>query len=334
MLRRCLSLWPLGLFLLLTAIAAQAALHYWPDVLLQSVMWQKAAHQKMSALLTAVDAQPHQAGLSLLVFSLIYGVLHALGPGHGKVVITTYLATHPSRLKDSLKLTAAASLLQGVMAVVLVTLTLMVLRLSSRALHNGGFWMEKSSFVLVAALGVWLSVRALRRLYRLYCRRTAPPTIRRMVPLPDGARVPAPAAHTAGGDCGCGHRHLPTQAELARAAGWRTRCAIVCAMGLRPCSGAILVLLFAKVVGVFAWGIASALAMALGTAFTLSLVAVLVFYCRRQVERWSAARAPTLWQHTAWATLSLAGGLILLGTGMVLYLSAQPALSGGLRAFS
>lgn len=64
-----------------------------------------------------------------MLFSLSYGVLHALGPGHGKVVIVTYLATHPVRLKSSLKLTFAASLVQGLVAIALVTLMLGVLQL-------------------------------------------------------------------------------------------------------------------------------------------------------------------------------------------------------------
>jgi hypothetical protein len=104
------SLWPLLLFALLLALGARLAWHYWPQLLLQSVMWQKGLHLQMAGLLQQVKAAPQQAGLALMLFSLSYGVLHALGPGHGKVVIATYLATHPARLKSSLKLTFAASL--------------------------------------------------------------------------------------------------------------------------------------------------------------------------------------------------------------------------------
>lgn len=86
----------------------------------------------------------------------------------------------------------------------------------------------------------------------------------------------------------------------------------LCLLCGHPCSGAILVLLFSKVIGVFAWGVASALAMALGTAITLSVLALLVFFCRRVIERMGRSRAPTLWQQTAWSTLSLAGGMVLL----------------------
>ncbi len=66
--------------------------------------------------------------------------------------------------------------------------------------------------------------------------------------------------------CGCGHQHLPAPEQLQAGDDWRARAAIVLSMGMRPCSGAIMVLLFSKVIGVFGWGMAAALAMAAGTS--------------------------------------------------------------------
>ncbi|EJS95426.1 High-affinity nickel-transporter [Pectobacterium wasabiae CFBP 3304] len=343
LLSRLRDLWPLWLFLVLLATALHYIVGYWPQIVLQSAMWQKSLHQQMSHLLQMVEQQPHQAGLSLMMFSLVYGVLHAVGPGHGKVVIMTYLATHPSKLKSSLKLTLAASLVQGLMAVVLVTVVLGILQLSSRTLHNSSFWMEKGSFVLVAGLGLLLCFRALKQLYIALVWQPKPATIFRMTPLNVSVHgrmtlrpisVPPHSLHQHDADCGCGHRHLPSQEELERDSRWRTRLMIVLAMGMRPCSGAILVLLFSKVIGVYVWGVASALVMAAGTAITISALAVLVFYCRRVVERLGANRASPVWQRTAFSLLAFAGGLILVGSGILLYLSAQPAMMGGIRPFS
>lgn len=322
------SLWPLMLFFILMAVGAQLALHYWPQLLMQSVVWQKGLHQEMATLLQQVKAAPKQAGAVLMLFSLGYGVLHALGPGHGKVVITTYLATHPARLKSSLKLTFAASLVQGLVAIFLVTLVLVVLQLSSRQLHQSSFWLEKGSFILVILLGVMLSWRALKRL-SLAVRAVRPAPALRITRL-----HPLPANHVHSADCGCGHRHLPSDAELQAGNDWRTKTAIVLAMGMRPCSGAILVLLFSKVIGVFTWGVFSALAMALGTSMTISLLALLVHYSRKLAIRISRQRAPAAWSAVAWGSLALAGGVILLFAGVLMYVSAQPEFGGGIRPFS
>ncbi|CNF17204.1 nickel/cobalt transporter [Yersinia nurmii] len=319
-------LWPLVLFLLCLALAAQLAWSYWPELLFKSVVWQKTMHQQMAQLLQQVKANPHQMGLGLMFFSLIYGVLHAVGPGHGKVVIVTYLATHPARLKSSLKLTFLASLLQGGVAIALVSLILGVFQLSSRYLHQSSYWMEKGSFLLVILLGLLLCFRALRRLYRQVTRlKPKKISIQRLQPLP--------ADHVHNENCGCGHRHLPSDEELQAGNDWRTRLAVILAMGMRPCSGAIMILLFAKVIGVYVWGIASALAMALGTSLTISLLALFVHYARQLAVRLSRDRAPAAWGSIAWATLALAGGIILLFAGVLLYLSSQPSMMGGVRPF-
>jgi ABC-type nickel/cobalt efflux system permease component RcnA len=305
--------------LMLVLLAAAAAWWFWPQLLWQSVSWQKALHQQMTGLLQRVAQQPQQAGMALIGFSLIYGILHALGPGHGKVVIATFLATHPTRLKTSLMLTLAAALVQGAVAVGLVTLMLIILQASSRQLHLSSFWLEKGSYLLVAGLGLWLCWRALRQLMRL---RNGKMRIQQLRPLD----------HQHDEHCGCGHQHLPDNEQLMRATGWKTSLLVVLSMGLRPCSGAIMMLLFSRVIGVYGWGAIGALAMALGTALTVSVMALLVHGARTLAIRLNRRAAPAPWQRAALHSLALAGGLLLIAGGVMLWLSAQPAVSGGLRA--
>lgn len=160
---------------------------------------QRALNVELSRLLQAVAENPAAAGLSLLGFSFAYGVLHALGPGHGKVVITTWLATHPSKLKSSIGLTLAASLLQGLVAIALVVVVLTLLQLPARQLHLSSFWLEKGSYLLVGALGLLLCWRALKKL-RILLRR------------PKFTAFTAHHVHHA--SCGCGHQHLPAPERL------------------------------------------------------------------------------------------------------------------------
>lgn len=311
--RRWFALWPLALFLLLALAGAYWLWQVWPQVMLKSVIWQREASQQMSALLKAVAVNPAQTGGSLLLFSFAYGVLHALGPGHGKVVITTWLATHRSKVKLSIAVTLCASLLQGLVAIGLVVVLLSLLQLSARQLHLSSYWLEKGSYLLVGVLGVMLCWRALKRLLLL---------------LRQHALTPQHGHHAG---CGCGHHHLAGE-ELQSSDDWRACLMIVLSMGMRPCSGAIMVLLFSKVIGVFNWGIASALAMAAGTALTITLLALLVISFRQLAIKISGHRAPVLWRRVGWATLALAGGTMLLVAALVMYLSA-PQPGGGLRPF-
>lgn len=133
------ALWPLALLLAVSIIGGIWLWRAWPQVLMQSAVWQRSLNLELSRLLQAVAENPAAAGLSLLGFSFVYGVLHALGPGHGKIVITTWLATHPAKLKSSIGLTLAASLLQGLVAIALVVVVLALLQLPARQLHPQQF---------------------------------------------------------------------------------------------------------------------------------------------------------------------------------------------------
>ncbi|WP_105456766.1 nickel/cobalt transporter [Escherichia coli] len=306
---RWYQLWPLAFFLLLVAGAGFWLWRAWPQVLLQRVIWQRTLNAELSMLLQSVENSPSTTGLSLLGFSFVYGILHALGPGHGKIVITTWLATHPSKLKSGIGLSLTASLLQGIVAITLVTVVLSLLRLPAGQLHLSRFWMEKGSYLLVGALGLLLCLRALKKLRILLQR----PRLTDFRPY-----------HIHHANCGCGNKHLPAPEQLQRGEGWRAKSMIVLLMGMRPCSGAIMLLLFSKVIGVFSWGVAAVMAMAAGTSLTISSLALLVHSCRQLAVRLSANRAPVLWRQAGWATLMLTGGLILLAASLVMWGSTIP----------
>jgi len=315
--RRWLHLWPLALFLIIAGIAALWLWQAWPQVMMKSILWQREVNQQMSGLLKAVAENPSKAGGSLLIFSFLYGVLHALGPGHGKIVITTWLATHPSKLKSSIGLTLASSLLQGCVAIGLVVVVLTLLQLPARQLHMSSFWLEKGSYALAGLLGVMLCWRAIKKL----CALLRKPKFKAFTPH-----------HVHDERCGCGHQHLPTQEQLQSGDDWRARLMIILSMGMRPCSGAIMVLLFSKVIGVFGWGMVSALAMAAGTSLTIMSLALLVHSFRQLAVRLSGNKAPVLWRQVGWTTLALAGGVILLVAAVTMWFSAVP-VGRGLRPF-
>ena len=318
---RATRLWPFWLMAGLFLGGALLVWLYWSQILLQSVLWQKDLHRQMTQLLQQVSEQPHKAGLSLVIFSLLYGVLHALGPGHGKVVIATFLATHPSHVRTSIRLTLLASLLQGSVAIVLVTVMLVLLKTSSRQLHLSSFWLEKGSYLLVIGLGVMIGYRALRALWR---------ALRPRQTLAFRAFRPQ---HQHDEQCGCGHAHLPTAQQMSGNVSGRTQLLVVVSMGLRPCSGAIMMLLFAKVIGVYGWGILSAAVMAAGTALTISAIGLLVQQARSVAQRLAQPGAAPGITRLLMPVLALTGSLILIVAGIALWQSAQLTLGGGIRPF-
>ncbi len=168
----------------------------------------------------SVAENPGKTGGSLL-FSFVYGVLHALGAGHGKVVITTGWR----RIRQNfvcIALTLASSLLQGLVAIVLVVVVLSILALPARQLHLSGYWLEKGSYLLVGALGVLLCWRAVKQLRALLKK----PVFRSFTP-----HHVHHVHHVHHESCGCGHHHLPFAVATAK---WR---GLACTTGHRLVDG-------------------------------------------------------------------------------------------------
>ncbi|WP_411905417.1 nickel/cobalt transporter, partial [Salmonella enterica] len=130
-------------------------------------------------------------------------------------------------------LTLASALLQGLVAIGLVVGVLTVLQLPARQLHLSGFCLEKGSYALVGGLGILLCWRAIKRLRAL---------LRKPFFI---AFTPRHVHHE---KCGCGHQHLPTQEQLHSGDAWRARFRTVLSLGIRPCSGAVMVALLRNVI--------------------------------------------------------------------------------------
>src|SRR5438105_11656505 len=92
----------------------------------------------------------------LIGLSLAYGVFHAAGPGHGKAVISAYLFASGETLKKGILLSFAAALVQALSAIVLVTVLAMVLGATARAMDDMALTLERASYALMVAVGLWL----------------------------------------------------------------------------------------------------------------------------------------------------------------------------------
>ncbi len=279
----------------------------WQRSLAQLHDLQRDLHRRLAVAVRELKEGGPLAAAFLMVLSLLYGVFHAVGPGHGKAVISAYLLANESAVRRGILLALLASLVQGVSAVLLVGVLAVLLDMAGVAVRDSVAPLESASYALVALVGLWLLWSAVRG---GHSHAQAHGTGH------DGAHD---TAHSDAASASCGHAPLPgPQAadrsgagnSLAKAAG------LVLAVGIRPCSGAVLVLLFALAHGVFFAGVAATFAMSLGTAVTVAVLALLTLYSKRLAL--AAVGANSRWVEATYRGFGLlgAGLLILLGAAL------------------
>jgi nickel/cobalt exporter len=276
------------------------------------------------------------AAWALLGISFAYGIFHAAGPGHGKAVISSYLVANDETWKRGIVLSFASAVLQAITAVAVVGVVAVLLGATSKAMGDTVRVIEIVSYALIVLIGLrlfWVKGRAFWHLLR-------PP-----------APAPAPAhdhghhdhahhdhahshdhrhgqahghahnhshghdhAHDHDDDEGhaWGHAHAPEPRELGGRDWWKRGLSAIVAVGLRPCSGAIIVLVFALAQGMFWIGVASTFVMGLGTAITVSAIATLAVGARGLAGKLAKARP---------------------GAGMLLLRGAETAAAGVIIAF-
>jgi len=283
--------------------------HAWSSFLAWLMTTQAELHRQLASAIRMLADAGWAAAWPLVGLSLLYGVFHAAGPGHGKAVIATYLGTSRTRLYRGLLLSLLSALMQGVVAIVLAEIVVKMLGYSLRRAQSTADHLENISFALVALVGAILTIRSAGLLYRRWRRNSrAPETL-----FSGNGRMQAYCAD-------CGGVHQLTQRHLEQPLTWRTGLPIVLAIGARPCTGAILVLLVAYSLGLRWAGILSVLAMSLGTAATVSLLAVAAVSLRQGLLRIVRKKASCAGRPGAvFEALGMAGGAIifLIGAGLL-----------------
>jgi nickel/cobalt exporter len=233
------------------------------------------------------------AAWTLLGISFAYGVFHAAGPGHGKAVISSYLVANDETWKRGIALSFASALLQALTAVVIVAIAAVLLNATSKAMGDTVRIVEMVGYGLIIVIGLrllWAKGRAFLKM------------LRPAAPTHDHVHHDHSHDHHHDHSHGhdhhdhddeghaWGHAHAPEPSELTGQHWLRRGLAAVLAGGLRPCSGAIIVLVFALAQGLFWIGVASTFVMGLGTAITVSAIATLAVGARGLAGRWAKAK--------------------------------------------
>ena len=289
---------------------------------------QSEFYREISASLRAAKSDG-SAVWALLAISFAYGIFHAAGPGHGKTVISSYLVANQETARRGVVLSFASALLQSLVAVLIVAIGAWLLNATAKTMCGAERVIEVASYALIAAFGarlVWTKGGSF--IGALQARRHDH----------DHAHVHHEHhhhAHVGHGhdhahdhdhvhDAHCGHSHGPLPGELAGPGGWRRGFGTIFAVGLRPCSGAILVLVFALAQGLFWAGIAATFVMGLGTAITVAAIAVLAVSARGIAQRLSGMSEGGGALFMRGIEFGAAGLVLLFGLGLLFgYLAAE-----------
>lgn len=264
-------------------------------------------------LLTAAVRASKQDGSALFLLggiSFAYGVFHAAGPGHGKAVISSYLLANEANLKRGIGLAFASALAQSLTAIVVAGAFALVLGATAATMQRAVFYIEITAYALIIVLGLRLSYQKGRALLAAW-------------------RGEPDHAHAAGEACEDGHSHLPGPEALPRG-GVKEWWAAVLSVGLRPCTGAILVLVFSLTQGIFWVGAASTALMGVGTAITVSAIAAVAVFAKHLAVRLAARREGSD-VAIALRAVELVAALALVAFGLALLLgfAASERLSLG-----
>ena len=290
------------------------------------------------------------------LLSFLYGIFHAAGPGHGKVVISSYVLANEAQMRRGVLLSFLAAMLQSLVAIGFVLIAASVLGMTAMAMADAANWIGILSYGLVALLGLWLIVRKVFRLghhhhdhdhgqveaasavnpMQALARRhmgapahalaTGGPQLTSFSAVGAGpddyGRMPGDAhyGHSHGDghehDDEDGHVHIVTPAQLR--GGWREQLGVVLSVGIRPCSGALIVLAFALSQGLLAAGIVAVLLMGVGTAITTGVLAAMAVGFKGLARGVAGADNRATGIIVWWAELLAAVGVFAFGIVLLL----------------
>jgi nickel/cobalt transporter (NicO) family protein len=298
---------------------------------------QQSLQRTLAMSVKSLKTDPLGGALTLALLSFIYGVLHAVGPGHGKTIISSYVIANEETVRRGVIISFIAAGLQALSAVLLVGVLLIALGATGLQVNAWSNQLESISYAMIALVGLYLLAGQLRSVWRRW--QHAPVTV---VAPRDAHGLGDHHHHHTHHDHHHHHsreghehheihgrhdhhHHSPGDAcdhmvdarQLAGPFSWRKVIPVVFSVGIRPCTGAILVLVFALTQGLFWAGVAATFAMALGTAITVAALATLALGSRELALKLGGTNST--WTNMVWSTCAIGGATIILLFGVLMF---------------
>jgi nickel/cobalt transporter (NicO) family protein len=248
------------------------------------------------------------AAVSLMLISFLYGAFHAAGPGHGKAIVSAWVLANRSDLRRGLLIAFLSALIQALSAITIVsTLVLLFSNAAALARQSAGV-LESVSFAMIAGVGLYLMAQAWRSPQQEH-------------------RHEHGHHHDHSHHHHHGHTHSPAPSQVKPDATFLQMLTLAAAVGIRPCTGAILVLVFAWSAGLYWAGVLSTLVMGAGVFLTIAAIATLTVTAKSWALRLSAVDNQRVEQVAR--ILKFGGGAVIAAMGILLFWGSR-ITSGGL----
>ncbi|PWD89910.1 nickel/cobalt transporter [Ignatzschineria cameli] len=284
----------------------------WDQLLIDIIKTQTLLQQKLTQKLHLIAKHGWEASGALISISFLYGLFHAAGPGHGKAVIITYLGSSPTQLRRGILLSLITALVQGLVAILLIEISMQLIHLSLRKTQETALYLNRISFIFVMIIGLLLIIKSVQKLYQYY-------RIHIHHKIFNNAQLEEENAEKDPYQC-C--TTTPLHASyLEQPITLKQLLTVILAIGLRPCTGAILILLGAYSMGLRWVGIIAVLVMSIGTGITVSFIAILTVSSRNFVlKHLTKAQKKHSRYQIFTNTFMLLGGILIFTMGIMLLL--------------
>jgi nickel/cobalt transporter (NicO) family protein len=286
------------------------------------VLWMRTKQQNFygkmaNAIRQLKSSSQTTAAWTLLTISFFYGVFHAAGPGHGKAVVTGWVLATENELRRGILIAFLSALFQALTAIVVVSALLLFVKGASAMARSVADFLESASYLMIAGMGLYLlwSGWTSFRPKPVSLSAAAAPGPFELVSRPESGHD-----HIHDENCGCGHAHAPAASEVKGEWSLSRAMAMSFAVGIRPCSGAILVLVASYTLGLYWAGVLSTLAMGFGVFITIAVIASLAVYAKSMALRLTGADNPLTQLAVRWGKMAM--GVLIAGFGVLLFLGS------------
>ena len=242
---------------------------------------QKTLREKITAAISAMKSGDWGAIWKFLAICLIYGMLHALGPGHGKSIVVGYFIARRGRWRQGVALGAGITVVHTLSAVLLLLILYAIFKATVfPAFETGRMGVEKASYILIMITGLLLVTLAIRDLLKRKKNES---------------------------------EHAESTPPIAK---WREIIGVAAITGIVPCPAVALIVLFCLLNSMVALSLLGALIICIGMTITNVAFGVAAVAFRKGIDIGSKhSRFAT----TIYTAATLAGGILIFASGLLLF---------------